>query len=112
MDQQNSNTLGDALENSAGVNVQTGNGTFDFFVVRGLDSVTASSVLIDGAREPESSYYQMYNVDRVEVLKGPSSFLYGGGPLSGRCIIAASGIYPPWTPFPRAASVKCACRTT
>lgn len=75
--------LGDALRNVAGVNVETGNGVFDFFVVRGLDSVSSGLILTDGAPEPESSFYQMYNVERVEVLRGPSAFVYGGGPLGG-----------------------------
>ena len=75
--------LGDALRNVAGVNVHPGNGTFDFFVVRGLDSLTSGLILTDGAPEPETTSYQLYNVERVEVLKGPSAFLYGGGPLGG-----------------------------
>lgn len=81
--EQNATVLGDALENVSGLNVQTGNGVYDFFVVRGLDSVSSGMILTDGAPEPESSFYQLYNVDRVEVLKGPSSFLYGGSPLAG-----------------------------
>ncbi|MBW2277583.1 MAG: TonB-dependent receptor [Deltaproteobacteria bacterium] len=83
IDEQNGRVLGDALRNVSGLNVQTGNGVFDFFVVRGLDSVSSGMILTDGAQEPESSFYQLYNVDRVEVLKGPSSFLYGGSPLGG-----------------------------
>lgn len=81
--EQDALVLGDALRNVAGVNVQTGNGTFDFFVVRGLDSVSSSLILTDGAPEPEASFYQLYNVERAEVLRGPSAFVYGGGPLGG-----------------------------
>lgn len=75
--------LGDALENISGMNVHTGNGVFDFFVVRGLDSVSSGLILTDGAPEPETTFYQLYNVERVEVLKGPSAFLYGNSPLGG-----------------------------
>ncbi len=75
--------LGDALLNISGVNVQSGFGTFDFFLIRGLDSLSNSLVLTDGAAEPEVTFYQIYNIDRVEVLKGPGAFLYGGNPLSG-----------------------------
>ena len=46
--------------------------------MRGLDSLTGSLVLNDGVSEPESTFYPMYNVRQVEVLKGPASFLYGG----------------------------------
>jgi len=40
-------------------------------------------VLTDGANEPEISFYQLYNVERVEVLKGPGGFLYGANPIAG-----------------------------
>ena len=82
-EEQGNFVLGDALRNVGGVNVHPGNGTFDFFVLRGLDSLTSGLILTDGAPEPETTSYQLYNVERVEVLKGPSAFLYGGGPLGG-----------------------------
>ncbi len=83
LSEQKSRVLGDALENVSGVNVHTGNGVFDFFILRGFDSLTSGLVLTDGAPEPESSFYQMYNTERVEVFKGPAGFLYGSNPLSG-----------------------------
>ncbi len=75
--------LGDALLNVSGLNVQTQAGVTDFFVIRGFDSLSSSLVLTDGAREPEAAFYQMYNVERVEVLKGPGGLLYGSDPLAG-----------------------------
>ncbi len=83
LDEQAALVLGDALENVSGVNVATGFGVFDFFVIRGFDSLTSGLVLTDGLPEPESTYYPMYNVRQVEVLKGPASFLLGGNPLAG-----------------------------
>jgi catecholate siderophore receptor len=80
---QDARVLGDALKNAAGVNVATGFGVFDYFVVRGLDSLSAGLVLVDGAPEPESTFYPLYNVQQVELLKGPAAFLYGGNPLAG-----------------------------
>lgn len=80
---QQGGVLGDALANVSGVNVQTGFGVSDYFVVRGFDSLSSGMVLYDGAGEPEVSFYPMYNVARIEVLKGPGAFLYGGKPLSG-----------------------------
>ncbi len=81
--EQDNRILGDALENISGTNVHTGNGVFDFFVLRGFDSITSGLVLTDGAPEPEASFYQMYNTERVEVFKGPAGFLYGSNPLAG-----------------------------
>jgi len=75
--------LGDALRNVSGVNVQTVFGVTDFFIIRGFDSLSSGLVLTDGASEPEATFYNLYNLERVEVLKGPGAFLYGGNPLSG-----------------------------
>lgn len=75
--------LGDALENVSGLNVQPGSGVFDYFVLRGFDSLNGGLVLTDGAGEPEVTFYPMYNVEGVEVLKGPGGFLYGSNPLAG-----------------------------
>jgi iron complex outermembrane receptor protein len=80
--EQGSVVLGEALQNVSGVNVQTQSGVADFFVVRGFDSIANGLVLVDGAAEPEISFYQLYNVERVEVLKGPGGFLYGGNPIA------------------------------
>jgi iron complex outermembrane receptor protein len=83
MKEQEARVLGDALENVSGLNVQTGNGIFDFFVVRGFDSLSSGLILTDGAPEPEVTFYQLYNAERIEVFKGPAGFLYGSNPLAG-----------------------------
>lgn len=75
--------LGDALETTSGVHVQSGNGIFDALMLRGLDTTANGLILTDGAPEPQTAYFQLYNVERVEVLKGPSSFLYGGSSMAG-----------------------------
>ncbi|MFP5286901.1 MAG: TonB-dependent receptor [Thermoanaerobaculia bacterium] len=82
IEEQGSSVLGEALQNVSGVNVQTQSGVADFFVVRGFDSIANGLVLVDGAPEPEISFYQLYNVERVEVLKGPGGFLYGSNPIA------------------------------
>ena len=81
--EQDAHVLGDALKNVSGVNVLTLSGVVDSFQLRGFDSVSSSMVMTDGAREPETAFYQMYNVERVEVFKGPGGFLYGADPIAG-----------------------------
>jgi TonB-dependent siderophore receptor len=87
IEEQAALVLGDALENVSGVNVATGFGVFDYFVVRGFDSLSSGLVLTDGIAEPESTFYPMYNVRQVEVLKGPAGFLNGGNPLAAAVLL-------------------------
>ena len=79
--EQGALVLGDALKNASGVNVATGFGLFDFFVVRGFDSLETGLVLVDGAPDLESPFYSLYNVQQVDVLKGPGAFAWGGNAL-------------------------------
>ena len=76
---QGANDLVSALENVPGANVFTTYGVYQYYAFRGfLDSVQ----LVDGVRnEGNRINTQLTNVERVEVLKGPSSALYGGGAL-------------------------------
>jgi iron complex outermembrane receptor protein len=76
-------TLSDVLENVSGLNIQTQNGVTDFFVVRGFDSLSGALVMIDGAAVPEATLYPTYNVQGVEVLKGPGGYLYGADAMAG-----------------------------
>lgn len=77
------NTVEDAVAYTAGVRVG-GAGMdlrFDQVSIRGF-SATASSDYLDGLRQPNTgwlSYYgtDPYNLERVEVVKGPASVLYG-----------------------------------
>ncbi len=81
VEDQGGAVLSDSLRNVSGVGVGTVFGLFDHFVVRGFDSLSGGLVLTDAAAEPEATQYPLYNVERVEVLKGPSAFVYGGSPL-------------------------------
>ena len=80
---RNALVLGDALTGVPGVNAQSNSGVHDLFFIRGFESLSSSLVMTDGAPEPEATFYQLYNVERVEVVRGPAGFLYGGNPLAG-----------------------------
>jgi iron complex outermembrane receptor protein len=91
IEDQNATVLSEALTNISSVNVQSNLGTHDYFLIRGFESTSGGLILIDSANEPDVSqfkfygygFYDLYNINQVEVLKGPAAFLYGGNTLSG-----------------------------
>jgi iron complex outermembrane receptor protein len=91
IEDQNALILSDALKNISGINVQSNLGTRDYFIIRGFESSTSGLIQTDGINEPDVSLfrffgygvYDLYNIEQIEVLKGPGSFLYGGNTLSG-----------------------------
>jgi outer membrane receptor protein involved in Fe transport len=81
--EQDGVVMGDVLGQVSGMLTQTGGGVFDFFTLRGYDSLNGALLSIDGVGEPESTFYPLYNLERIEVFKGPASFLYGSNALAG-----------------------------
>ncbi|HTM04148.1 MAG TPA: TonB-dependent receptor [Vicinamibacterales bacterium] len=81
IDEQGANDLVTALRNVPAVNPFTTYGVYEYYAFRGfLDSVQ----LVDGVRaEGNRTNTQLTAIDRVEVLKGPSSALYGNSALGG-----------------------------
>ena len=79
--EQGVNDLVGALQNISGVNPFTQYGIYEGYTFRGfLDLFPSTAVqLVDGVRnEGNRINTQLTNIERVEVLKGPSSVLYGG----------------------------------
>ncbi|HAS27318.1 MAG TPA: TonB-dependent siderophore receptor [Vibrio sp.] len=75
--------LVDALDGVAGVNNTLGEGSRDQFVIRGFDAL--NDMYRDGMRDDGTlqSYRSLANIERVEVVKGPASALYGRGSAGG-----------------------------
>lgn len=76
LQEQGATTLTEALRNSAGVGTfyagENGNtSTGDTLYMRGFDS--SSSIFVDGARDLGSVSRDLFNIDQVEVVKGPAS---------------------------------------
>ena len=80
---QNATTLHEALNNVPGATMHRDAGAIEMFFLRGFDSAANGLLLIDGAYEPRTGINQTYNVDRVEVVRGPIGFLYGGNAVAG-----------------------------
>jgi len=80
--EQGVNSMVDALRNVSGVTAQRWFGMYEYYTVRGFQ--IADVQLVDGMRlEGNRVSTQLNNVEQVDVLKGPSSMLYGGQALSG-----------------------------
>lgn len=78
---QGARTLSDVLKNVPGVGLATGDGQRDAFVIRGFTALY--DILLDGVRDDSQYFRDLYNIDRIEVLKGPAAVLYGRGSSGG-----------------------------
>lgn len=78
---QAAHSLQDVLKNVPGVSFNLGDGQRDQFVIRGFDAI--GDLFVDGIRDDALYYRDLSNVERVEVLKGPASVLYGRGSSGG-----------------------------
>jgi len=77
--------LQEALRYSAGVRTEPNGSDFRFDYVTARGGFNAERY-VDGMRTPDSSFTprtEIYNLERVEVLRGPSSVLYGQGAAGG-----------------------------
>jgi catecholate siderophore receptor len=81
IDDQSMQSLGDVLRYVPGVGTAQGEGNRDNAVFRGNSST--SDFFVDGLRDDVQYYRDLYNVERVEVLKGPNAMLFGRGGAGG-----------------------------
>lgn len=82
LEQQGDNDLVSALRNASGVTAQRFYGIYEYYTIRGFFG--GNVMLVDGMRIAGNRINtQLNNVEEIEVLKGPSSILYGSGALGG-----------------------------
>lgn len=73
------NSIGDAVRYVPGVGTAQGEGNRDTVVFRGNSST--GDYFVDGLRDDAQYYRDFYNIERIDVLKGPSGMIFGrGGP--------------------------------
>ena len=73
--------LNDALRYVPGVSMETGEGHRDEVFIRGQE--TTADFYIDGLRDDAQYYRPLYNIERVEVLKGANALIFGRGAGGG-----------------------------
>jgi catecholate siderophore receptor len=85
MEAQGATTLRDVLRNVPGITMQAGEGggglPGDTLTIRGFSAT--SDIFVDGLREVGPYARDAFNLEQVEVVKGPSSALGGRGSTGG-----------------------------
>lgn len=78
---QGARSIEDALQNVAGVSPSVGDGQRDQVYIRGFSA--QYDQYLDGVRDEAMYFRDLANIDRIEVLEGPSAVLYGHGSAGG-----------------------------
>jgi len=74
-------SIGDIVDYTPGVNNSQGEGHRDSVVLRGVRST--ADFFVDGVRDDVQYYRPLYNVEQVEILRGPNALLFGRGGTGG-----------------------------
>ena len=75
------NSIGDLIDYTPGVNMSQGEGHRDAVVFRGVRST--ADFFADGVRDDVQYYRPLYNLEQVEILRGPNALLFGRGGTGG-----------------------------
>jgi catecholate siderophore receptor len=77
LEDQAQRSIADVLRYVPGTAVQQGEGNRDQITIRGQS--TTSDFFLDGVRDDVQYYRNLYNIERVEILKGPYALIFGRG---------------------------------
>jgi catecholate siderophore receptor len=78
---QRMQSMADVVRYMPGVSMAQGEGNRDTPILRGNNST--SDFFVDGVRDDVQYFRDVYNVDRVEALKGPNAMIFGRGGVGG-----------------------------
>ena len=83
IDDRNLDTLKEALKHASGVSFQAAEGAEEDIRLRGFSLQASGDIFIDGMRDPAFYERDSFNWDRLEVLRGSASMLFGRGSTGG-----------------------------
>jgi catecholate siderophore receptor len=83
IDDRNLDTLKDSLRSTSGVSFQAAEGAEEDIRLRGFGLQSTGDIFLDGMRDPGFYERDSFNWDRLEVLKGSASMLFGRGSTGG-----------------------------
>ncbi|TDF38211.1 TonB-dependent receptor [Alteromonadaceae bacterium M269] len=78
---QGFDSIGDIVLYTPGVTQSQGEGHRDAIVIRGVR--TTADFFVDGVRDDVQYYRSLYNLEQVEVLRGPNALFFGRGGTGG-----------------------------
>lgn len=81
LDDQASRSIADVLRYVPGTTVGQGEGNRDQITLRGQN--TTADFFLDGVRDDVQYFRSLYNIERVEILKGPFALIFGRGGSGG-----------------------------
>lgn len=81
MQDQLMTSVGDVVRYVPGITLHQGENNRDQIIVRGNSS--SADFFVDGVRDDVQYYRDLYNLDRVEALKGPNAMIFGRGGAGG-----------------------------
>ena len=87
-------SVGDVMRYVPGVAVHQGENNRDQVIIRGNSS--SADFFVDGVRDDVQYYRDLYNLDRVEALKGSNAMIFGRGGAGGAVnrVTKAAGFAP------------------
>lgn len=94
MQDQAAQSLQEALRYVPGVGFAQGEGNRETPILRGI--ATTGDFFIDGVRDDVQYYRDLYNIEQVEVFRGPNAMIFGRGATGG--LINRVTKVPSWTP--------------
>ncbi|WP_332738432.1 TonB-dependent receptor [Hydrogenophaga sp.] len=83
IDDRNLDTVKEALKNTAGISFLAAEGGEEDIRLRGFSLQATGDLFIDGVRDPAFYERDTFNLDRMEVLRGSASMLFGRGSTGG-----------------------------
>lgn len=81
IEDQASNNIGEAIRYVPGVFSAQGEGNRETLVFRG--NSTTGDFFVDGTRDDVQTYRDLYNIERLEIFKGPNAMIFGRGGIGG-----------------------------
>lgn len=87
-------SIGEAIRYAPGVFSAQGEGNRETLILRGM--TTTGDFFVDGIRDDVQTYRDLYNIQRLEIFRGPNAMIFGRGGTGGivNRVTKAAGFEP------------------